>query len=563
VLTDPSLTPPAPVVLAGDGGVAVRTREELEGLGEVVVCICGVPASRAAQAAEAAGARLIVGELNAPETWHAAGVQSAQAVGILGEDDLHNLDGALLVAELAPELPVVVSLARSELADGVQHLLGPHATVLAATELAAPAFVRAALSGNAGQRVTVSGRQLEVVQTTPDDPGLVVVLCNADTPTDVLPTAGEVGPSVLALVDPGARAAGVRGALPQSITRQMAARERPRDERRPRRRARERLQTALGVVPRRAWILALVLSSVYATSTLVFMIARDLGLVDAMYFTSTTMATVGYGDINLGGSPHWLKIYGVGLMALTALLSAAFFAFLTDMLVSTRIDRALGRFPRPRRDHVIVCGLGKAGSSIVTLLHAQGIPCIGVEQHAAASGVATARALQIPVVLGDVRLPGTLAELRADTARALMAVTDDDLANLQCGLTAREHNPALRVVLRCFDPHLAERLDRTIELDLTRSVAGLAAPALAAALLGRPLAEPLALSNVPLRVLEVTVRSSSRWAGSTVAALEATGLRVVTCAGRWHVRPDYPIEAGDAVAVVGTRLACDGLLRDS
>jgi hypothetical protein len=98
-----------------------------------------------------------------------------------------------------------------------------------------------------------------------------------------------------------------------------------------------------------------------------------------------------------------------------------------------------------------------------------------------------------------------------------MAVTNDDLANLQCGLTAREHNPDLRVVLRIFDPRLAERLDRSVELDLTRSVSGLAAPAFTAALLGRPLAEPLPLplSNVALRVLETTIGSASALVGRT------------------------------------------------
>ena len=56
--------------------------------------------------------------------------------------------------------------------------------------------------------------------------------------------------------------------------------------------------------------------------------------------------------------------------------------------------------------------------------------------------------------------------------------------------------------MRIFDPRLAERLDRGIELDLTRSVSRRSA---APALLGRVPAQPLALSNVPLRVLETRI----------------------------------------------------------
>ena len=138
-------------------------------------------------------------------------------------------------------------------------------------------------------------------------------------------------------------------------------------------------------------------------------------------------------------------------------------------------------------------------------LHQAGVPCIGIERSAEASGLVTARALEIPVVIGDARSPGTLEDLHLDRARALMALTTDDLANIQCALKARELNPDLRVVLRCFDQQLAERLDRTIDLDLTRSVADLAAPPFAAALLGRELGEPLPVSNMPLRLLETTI----------------------------------------------------------
>ncbi len=122
---------------------------------------------------------------------------------------------------------------------------------------------------------------------------------------------------------------------------------------------------ALRSVPGRVFALVAAILTVGATSTAVFVVSDHLPLLDAMYFTATTMATVGYGDINLLGAPDWLKIYDIGLMAVSAVLLASVLALITDMLVRTRIDRALGRFPRPDRDHVIVCGLGKAGSRIL------------------------------------------------------------------------------------------------------------------------------------------------------------------------------------------------------
>ena len=120
-------------------------------------------------------------------------------------------------------------------------------------------------------------------------------------------------------------------------------------------------------------------------------------MLDSLYFTATTMATVGYGDSTCSSAPDWLKLYDIGLMAVSAVLLASVLALITDVLVRSRIDRALGRFPRPDRDHVIVCGLGKAGArDHRRAARRSDVPCIGVEQHEGALGVALARTLEVP-----------------------------------------------------------------------------------------------------------------------------------------------------------------------
>ena len=552
------------VIIVGDDGVPVRVREELEGAGVPTVSVCSSLTTVAARAAQAAGATVLVGDAGSTATWREAGLATARSVGLLSSSDLPNLNAGLLVAELRDDVTIVVRLVSSDMAEGVGRLLGGNATVLSEIEVAAPAFLQAALSGNTGQKVTVANHVLEVREVDPDHPGLVVALCNADTPTEVLPTRAQTGPLILGLVDTAGVVAGARGALPPSIAaRQLARAEASSNARRkkPRASRRSRAWAALQLVPGRAWALLGTIAAVVGTGTTVFALSDHLDLVDSLYFTVTTMATVGYGDVKLIGAPNWLKLFDIGLMGVSALLVASVLAFVTDMLVSSRIDRALGRFPRPRQDHVIVCGLGKAGAKIIAGLHELDIPCIGVEQSPEALGVSVARALEIPVVFADARAAGTLDDLRVSHARAVMAVTTDDLANLQVGITAREHNPDLRVVLRIFDPRLAERLDRSIELDLTRSVSALAAPAFTAALLGRPLAQALPLSNVPLRVLEVEVPASSRFAGRAIRELHHEGeLRVLAVDGRWRPRDDQPVAAGTTIAVVGTREACDDLL---
>jgi Trk K+ transport system NAD-binding subunit len=545
--------------------VPTRVREELTGAGVEVVAICSRPDCSAARAATAAGTPLIIGNAGEAGLWERAGLHGARAVGLLGDDDLGNLSAALLVAEEATEARLVVRMFSTDLAGGMARVLGERATVLSETEVAAPAFLRAALSGNTGQRVTIADHVLEVSEVDADDPRLVIALCNAATPTDVLPPRAALDATVLGLIDPDALVLGTRGAVSPTIAlhRQQREQRRAADKarRRPRYSRRERAVAAIRSIPTRVLALVATILMVFGASVAVFALSDHLSVINAMYFTATTMATVGYGDFNLSNGPSWLKLYDIGLMATSALLVASVLALITDALVSTRINRALGRFPRPDRDHVIVCGLGKAGSRILAGLAALDVPCIGVEQFEGAVGVAVARTLEIPVVFADGRTPGTMAALHVDRARAVMAVTSDDLANLQCGLTARELNPDVRVVLRIFDPHLAERLDRSVELDLTRSVSALAAPVFTAALLGRRAAEPLPLSNVALRVLETEVGPGSEIVGETISALHhRRDLRVLALDGRWRPREDLVVHAGAVISVVGTREACEDVV---
>ncbi len=91
-------------------------------------------------------------------------LERVTAIGLLDDGDLGNLDAALLAAECAPDTRVVVRLFDFALAAGVKLLLGGRGVVLSATEVAAPAFLQSALSGNAGQRLALGGRELEVAE---------------------------------------------------------------------------------------------------------------------------------------------------------------------------------------------------------------------------------------------------------------------------------------------------------------------------------------------------------------------------------------------------------------
>jgi TrkA-N domain len=165
----------------------------------------------------------------------------------------------------------------------------------------------------------------------------------------------------------------------------------------------------------------------------------------------------------------------MGLMLLGGLIVAGLFALVTDAIVTARIARTLGELPRPRSDNAVVCGLGRVGFRIVQRLVAAGVPVRRrraqrgqpVPRRNPPAGRARARRRREPA--RDPRA------LRIPKARVVLAVTDDDLANLETALNARALNPSLRVVMRLFSHDRAERDDRTLSIAISRSVSALAA----------------------------------------------------------------------------------------
>ena len=53
------------------------------------------------------------------------------------------------------------------------------------------------------------------------------------------------------------------------------------------------------------------LAGIYATAIVVFRLTLGLSWVDAVYFATTVVTTVGFGDINLLAAPAWVKLFGV------------------------------------------------------------------------------------------------------------------------------------------------------------------------------------------------------------------------------------------------------------
>jgi voltage-gated potassium channel Kch len=92
--------------------------------------------------------------------------------------------------------------------------------------------------------------------------------------------------------------------------------------------------------------------------------------------------------------------------------------------------------------------------------------------------------LGVPIVLEDASLSATLQAANINKAQALLAVTSNDMANVEIALTAKALAPKLPVVVRDRDPQFARNVQQVFKFEAVLSPIELAAPSFAAAALG-------------------------------------------------------------------------------
>lgn len=538
------------VVLVGQDGLGVRVLEELRELGVSVTAVSAQADTSFAEAARAARVPLVIGDLQSEDTMRKANVDRARACAFLAGGDLANLHLALEARELAPEAKIVVRLFDTSLAGPIRELVGDVA-VLSASELAGPVFVAAALRGSAELAFRVGDRQVALQEVDIGDPRPRLALAKAESDEEEPELFPTEAVRVLGIVDQGqAGDAGPDPAARGDLEMRLAARQAGLAA------GAARLSRAswlifrglVGVMDRRLAVVAVLFVLLLMGSTLVFDRGLGVDLLDAFYFTVTTVMSVGFGDINLLEASPAVKLFGTAIMVLGGLVLALVFALLTDAIVGARLAQALGQGPLPKRHHVIVCGIGRTGGRIIEDLVKAEVPCVAVERKEDAGNTGLLRRLGVPLVVGDAASGETLDSLKLGSARALMAMTNDDLANLQCALLARARAPDLRVVLRLFDQNLAVRVQRATDLDLSRSVSALAAPAFVAAVLGRRTTAMLPVGAEVMQVVGLTAEQ----AGEVKTLEQGCDARVLAVDGAVFPRPDLKVTEGSELVMVGT-----------
>ena len=532
------------IIVSGDDALSKTIAEELRG----------------------AGARII--HINNAADLLGAGVHRARAVVCAGPSDAVNLEIALLARQYSPDVRIVARLANDVLRGKVADVNGPGA-ILDVAELAAPSLVEAVLSRNAHQFDTAGIEFVVWGAEAPYDGSLREIYADL-APVAVMhgkksPNPGEVVPcpgrDLKVYAGDWTSMIGVKDELeargitvpPRTATRSRHSRVRRVVD------AVRAMRDDINPMLYPSLALTLVLM-VGATVVVRYGYQNPrMTWIDALYFTSETITTVGYGDFSFAQQSISLRLFAVGLMFGGVIVTAILVAFLADLLLSRRFVQLAGlRRARHMREHVVVIGLGSVGIRIVSDLAAAGYDVLVIEQDESNRFLPTAAELDVPVIFGDPTMRQTLESARVERARGVAVVTGDDMRNIESGIVLLEilgSDTKTPIVMRVQGRALGTAVNQRFGFENVRSIVDLAAPWFIGAAMGLHVVGTFWVGQRSFMVGGMLVAAGSALDGRRMMDM-STQTRVIAIIrpeGPIRLRPrrDARLEAGDTVYLIG------------
>jgi Trk K+ transport system NAD-binding subunit/multidrug transporter EmrE-like cation transporter len=532
------------VLVCGLNPVGLRTVEQLHLAGARVVVLDDEPDERLAYVLRGWGIPHIPrGSHHLTEPLYEAGILGATAVVCAESTDLRTLETVLLIRDLRPEVRIVADLDNPAVARAVEEVLGS-VGVLDVGALFAPSVVEVCL-GRRARDILVGDTLFVTAEVVAPSAGTLRELYGSLAPIGVVTDADDeliACPGRDQRVSAGDRVTllGTHEELDEAglSHRHVVAREMSGIGARTWATTRRALRAVLGVADRPLRVAGALGLVLLLTSTLVLHFGyawtghhTHLPVLDAIYFTVETVATVGFGDFSFSSQPTWIEVFGICLIIAGTTLVTTLFALLTNALVSRRIAQSLGRERIPdMRGHVVIVGLGTVGMHVLEGLIAQGREAVVIERTESNSYMARARSLEVPLVLGDATMSQTLDSVNLTSAAAVAILTSDDLTNIETGLAVRdrlaERWTEVPVVLRVFDRQLGHRLEQSFGFRHVWSTSAIAAPWFVGAVLGLEVLFTFYVGNHPFLLARLRVSAGGGLDGQAMRELPAS-VRVV------------------------------------
>ncbi len=200
---------------------------------------------------------------------------------------------------------------------------------------------------------------------------------------------------------------------------------------------------------------------VFLIGTLWYRYIEQWTWLDAAYMTMSTLATVGFGEINpLGqrGRVFTMLLIVMGLVTIGYIVNRFTEALIQGYFQDGIRQRQEKRLLTTLTDHYILCGFGRTGRQVAQEFNAENIPFIIID--ADAEQVEKSKSLGYMTIQGDATLDESLATARIDRAVCIVAALTSDAENLYTVLSAKTLNPKIRAIARASTEEAVQKLQR-------------------------------------------------------------------------------------------------------
>jgi voltage-gated potassium channel len=293
------------------------------------------------------------------------------------------------------------------------------------------------------------------------------------------------------------------------------------------------------------------------------MIIEGWAVMDALYMTVITLATVGYGEV------HQVSHVGRIFTLFLIFVGVGFFLYVVgnviQFLVEGRIRIVLGRHKLEKqigrlKDHYIVCGYGRIGRVLSRYLIQKYLDVVVIEQDE--NRIPVMNEDGILYVFGAATDEENLVKAGINRARGLLTALGTDADNVFLVLTAKRIKPDIFIVARAIQNATKKTLEAA-GADKVISPYDLGARRMAHAILRPTVIHFLELAftdnSTDIQLEEIPVKSSSRLVDKT---LQDSGIRqkfnliviaIKKADGGMCFNPlaDTKIEGGDTLVAVG------------
>jgi Trk K+ transport system NAD-binding subunit len=491
---------------------------------------------------------LIVGDCREPALLEKCGIQGFRSILLVTDDERVNIEAAFVARLKNPRIRLVIRSAQKNLNELLSQQLENFAA-FEPTEISSTTFALAALGDEMRGSFYLNGRLVQVLERDikKNDPFLSRSVGDINKHHPVLAHGAKSDTGGRAFYQWQAERRIVEGdhlLFLNVVDRPKGLRTGPRSsetEREPSPGAnvswRDRLSGWKETVSRtlhslfsarslspfwqnRLWrlvgfCLSLVVILLSIGSVLFYLYGPGLNPIDAVY-AAVTLMLGGYFDL-LGNEfkfdlpiPWWLRLFGL-LQTLTGtVLIGALYALITSHILATSFN--FTKRPRfPDRGHIIVIGWGRIGQRVTGILTELRRPFLVITKDDPQAPP------HMPILTGVDDTGAALSRVSVKGAKAIVAVTNEEMINLELGLTARRINPSCRLVIRTYHHRFGSYVRSLFPYAQVLSSSVFSAEAFAAAAFGENVLNLFIQNGRTILVTQYTVEAEDTLNGRLLA----------------------------------------------